>query len=87
MDTEQYVFVKCKIVGKGTMCYTLEDIIDLVVVGMENGEYNHKFSIFKDDSVPLDNLQFLSWFENRCKNDMSQEEWDVLKSNIQEYFV
>lgn len=54
MDTEQYVFVKCKIVGKGTMCYTLEEIIDLVVVGMENGEYNHKFSIFKDDSVPLD---------------------------------
>ena len=54
MDTEQYVFVKCKIVGKALMCYTLEDIIDLVVVGMENGEYNHKFSIFKDDSVPLD---------------------------------
>lgn len=35
----------------------------------------------------LDNLQFLSWFENRCKNDMNQEEWDNLKSNIEEYFI
>lgn len=35
----------------------------------------------------LDNLQFLSWFENRCKNDMTQEEWNNLKLNIGEYFV
>lgn len=35
----------------------------------------------------LDNLQFLSWFENRCKNDMSQEEWDAIKQNMQEYLV
>lgn len=35
----------------------------------------------------LDNLQFLSWFENRCKNNMSQEDWDNLKYNIKEYFV
>lgn len=35
----------------------------------------------------LDNLQFLTWFENRCKNDMSQEDWDKMKSNILEYFV
>ncbi len=48
---DNYVFVKCKIVGNGKMCYTLEDIVDLVVVGMENGEYNHKFSVFKDDTI------------------------------------
>lgn len=35
----------------------------------------------------LDNLQFLTWFENRCKNNMSQSEWDELKSNIGGYFV
>ena len=35
----------------------------------------------------IENLQFLSWFENRCKNDMAQTEWDNLKLNIQEYFV
>ena len=35
----------------------------------------------------IDNLQFLSWFENRCKNDMRQTEWDNLKKNIQEYFI
>ena len=38
-----------------------------------------------DDS--LDNLQFLTWFENRCKNDMGQSEWNNLKLNIQGYFI
>ena len=33
------------------------------------------------------NLQFLTWFENRAKNDMSQSEWDKLKKNIGGYFV
>jgi hypothetical protein len=41
------------------MCYTLEDIVDLVVVGMEYGEYKHKFSIFKDDTIPID------YFDNK----------------------
>lgn len=41
----------------------------------------------KGGTNELNNLQFLSWFENRCKNDMTQSEWDALKSNIQEYFV
>jgi len=35
----------------------------------------------------LDNLQFLSWFENRCKSNMSQIVWDNIKDNIEEYFV
>ena len=51
---DNYVFVKCKIVGSGKMCYTLEDILDLVVVGMEHGEYKHKFSVYKDDTIPID---------------------------------
>jgi len=41
----------------------------------------------KSGTNDLDNLQFLSWFENRCKNDMSQDEWNELKLNIGEYFV
>ena len=35
----------------------------------------------------LDNLQFLTWFENRCKNDLSQSDWDFIKLNIKEFFV
>lgn len=35
----------------------------------------------------IENLQFLTWFENRCKNDMTQTEWNNLKLNIQEYFI
>ena len=41
----------------------------------------------KGGTNDVDNLQFLSWFENRCKNNMSQEEWNILKSNIKEYFI
>ena len=35
----------------------------------------------------VENLQILTWFENRCKNDMAQAEWDRLKNNIGDYFV
>ena len=41
----------------------------------------------KGGTNDLSNLQFLSWFENRCKNDMTQKEWNILKSNIDEYFT
>lgn len=41
----------------------------------------------KGGTNSLDNLQFLSWFENRCKNDMSQLDWNKLKTNINEYFI
>ena len=41
----------------------------------------------KGGTNALDNLQFLTWFENRCKNDMSQEDWNILKSNIEEYLI
>lgn len=41
----------------------------------------------KGGTNSLNNLQFLSWFENRCKNDMHQLEWNILKSNIEEYFI
>ena len=38
-------------------------------------------------SEELNNLQFLTWFENFSKRDMTQEEWEIVKSNIGEYFV
>ena len=41
----------------------------------------------KGGTNAIENLQFLSWFENRCKNDMAQAEWNNLKLNIQEYFI
>ncbi len=41
----------------------------------------------KGGTNELNNLQFLSWFENRCKNNMTQEEWNKLKLSINEYFI
>ena len=48
---------------------------------------DHTVPKAKGGTNDIENLQFLSWFENRCKNDMSQEDWDNLKLNIQEYFI
>lgn len=33
----------------------------------------------------LDNLQFVSWLENRAKVDIPQVEWDAMKLNIKYY--
>ena len=41
----------------------------------------------KGGTNDLNNLQFLPWFENRCKNDMTQEEWNNLKINMNEYLI
>ena len=35
----------------------------------------------------IENLQFLTWFENRAKNDMSQDEWNKVKANIKDYLL
>jgi len=34
----------------------------------------------------LNNLQFVSWLENRAKVDIDQDEWDSIKARIGEYF-
>ncbi|AKO61004.1 hypothetical protein AXI76_gp103 [Pseudoalteromonas phage H101] len=41
----------------------------------------------KGGSNTISNLQFLTWFENRCKNDLSQVEWDLIKSNLGDYLL
>jgi 5-methylcytosine-specific restriction endonuclease McrA len=35
----------------------------------------------------LDNLQVLTWFENKNKKTLSQEEWDKKKAKIMEYLL
>ena len=35
----------------------------------------------------INNLQFLTWFENRCKNNMTQNEWNNVKSNLKDYLL
>lgn len=35
----------------------------------------------------ISNLTFLSWFENRAKDNMSLSEWNSIKQNIKEYLI
>jgi len=48
---------------------------------------DHIVPVARGGADVADNLQVLTWFENRCKNDMTQTEWDAIKSNINRYFV
>ena len=36
-------------------------------------------------SLLVDNLRFVSWFENRAKNDIPLEDWESMKLHIQDY--
>ena len=36
-------------------------------------------------SLFIDNLQFISWLENRAKADIEQELWNKMKKNINYY--
>ena len=47
---------------------------------------DHIIPISQGGKSCFDNFQILTWFENRCKNDMTQEEWDKIKNNIWRYF-
>ena len=39
----------------------------------------------KGGSLLVDNLQFISWLENRAKIDIDKELWDKMKQNINYY--
>ncbi len=56
-EEDEFVYIKCKVVGRGKMAYTLQDIVDLVVVGLDGraSEYKAKFSVFEDDTVRVIN--------------------------------
>lgn len=41
----------------------------------------------KGGTDDLDNLQVLTWFENRCKNNMTQKEWNNMKERIGDYLI
>jgi len=51
---------------------------------------DHKIPKSIGGTFDLDNLQFLTWFENRAKADMNEEEWQSFKQTTQtksDYFI
>ena len=35
----------------------------------------------------INNIQFMTWFENKCKSDIPNDIWDEMKKNINVYFL
>jgi hypothetical protein len=48
---------------------------------------DHINPLSKGGSFDLDNLRFITWFENKAKGDMPLEEWEEVKANISDYFI
>lgn len=46
---------------------------------------DHIIPISKGGTSEIENLQFLTWFANRAKVDMTNEQWEKLKLNINDY--
>jgi hypothetical protein len=46
---------------------------------------DHIVAKARGGTLLLDNLQFVSWLENRAKVDIPQVEWDIMKKNIKYY--
>ena len=61
--------------------------VDSSKVKYKKPSLDHVTPKAKGGTNSLDNLQFLTWFENRCKNDMTQIEWDNLKLNMKDYLI
>lgn len=61
-----------------------------------NSNYNYHLRPSVDHIIPkskggklydINNVQFLTWFENRCKTNLTQNEWNDIKKNINKYFI
>lgn len=46
---------------------------------------DHIVSTSKGGHLTVENIQIISWLENRIKTNMSQDEWEKMKSNLSFY--
>lgn len=74
--------------------YSCERFMRIYTRWLESGKefyrtpsLDHIVPVSKGGAKSLENLQFLTWFENRCKNDLPQEDWNLLKLDIESYFL
>lgn len=48
---------------------------------------DHMESTSLNGTNDLDNLQIITWLENRAKNNLPQDEWEYIKKHINDYFI
>jgi hypothetical protein len=78
------------IVEKFGRCSTVRRIVQRWLASGRNKylalSFDHIKPTCRGGGCGIENIQPMTWFENRCKNDMTQEEWIRLKANISDYF-
>jgi len=72
-DDPQFIIIYTKY--KNNPCKYMKPSLDHIVPKSKGGTND------------LSNLQFLSWFENRCKNDLTQDEWNNIKNKMEDYIL
>lgn len=71
--------------------YNDEDFVRLFNLWVSTGDKYIKPSLdhikpkAKGGGLDVGNIRFVSWFENRAKNDIPLEDWEKIKRNIQKY--
>jgi len=55
--------------------------------GYKRPSLDHMTPLCKGGENKISNLQFVTWFENRCKNDMTMYQWNHVKANVYKYLV
>lgn len=58
-----------------------------VICDLYNQGYTLRHIVAKSDggSLTIENLRFISWFENRAKESIPYEKWEQMKKNIKYY--
>lgn len=48
---------------------------------------DHITPLSKGGKNTLENYRITTWFENNARNNIDMDKWNILKPNIQEYFI
>jgi len=64
-----------------------ENLMSMRQIAIKHNTNDHIIPISKGGNSILVNYQILSWFENRSKNNLSQDIWNSMKHKIKEYFI
>lgn len=83
-NTKIYIEFINKFYNDKTFCYLFSEYQkshDIFI----RPSLDHIYPISLGGKSTLDNVRIISWFENRCKNNLVLSDWEYIKKNIHYY--